>query len=202
MDPSTEEQVKTAELMDLNDSDLTKRAGTSSRMEIRKYLEKHEMLELLRNVPPNMHGMLFQTLWRTGIRVTECINIRKGDIDFDNNTIQIRWLKSRKYLYRRIPLHKSLKMLLYMYTAPIKADERIFPITRQRVDQLCKKYGFGSAHGFRHSFAVNFLRQSDRPMALVELKQLLGHSDIKTTMEYLKIVPKNEQKALEAIDFD
>lgn len=203
MDLSTNEKVVTGDIVDLSNTNLTNHLGVSSyRIDVRKYLEKDEMITALANVPPNMHGMIFQTLWRTGVRVTECINIRKQDIDFEHDTIQIRWLKSRKYLYRRIPLHKSLKVILYMYTATMKADEKIFPISRQRVDQLCKKYDFGSAHTFRHSFAVNFLRQSDRPMALVELKGLLGHSDIKTTMEYLKIVPQNEAKALEAIDFD
>ena len=99
-------------------------------------------------------------------------------------------------------MHNTLKQPLYLFTAKMKAEEKIFPISRQRVDQLCKKYGFDHAHKIRHSFAINFLRQSDSPMALVILKELLGHSSIETTMRYLKVVPMNMKKAMEKIKFD
>jgi hypothetical protein len=39
-------------------------------------------------------------------------------------------------------------------------------------------------------------------MALIELRDILGHANIRTTMEYLKIVPMNQKKALAEINFD
>jgi len=167
-----------------------------------QYFDKDDLIQRLNRIPPGMHQMLFQFLWRTGCRVTESISILKKDIDFDNNIIKIRWLKNRKYNYRNIPLHSSLRNVLYMFVDRLKHDERLFPISRQRVFQLCRKYTLDNPHKLRHSFAVNFLRQSDRPMALIELKEILGHSNIKTTMEYLKVVPQNQAKALESISFD
>jgi len=91
-------------------------------------------------------------------------------------------------------MHTSLKNLLYIYCCKLLDQNKLFPISRQMVDNLSKKYGFGHAHKLRHSFAINFLRQSDSSMALIELKDLLGHSNIQTTMEYLKIVPMNTKK--------
>lgn len=161
-----------------------------------------EMKELLKRVPPNKYGMFFQVAWRTGVRITELLNIRKKDIDFDNNTIQIRWLKSRKYKYRLIPLHLTLKNPLYMFCANLKFEDLLFGFTRQNADYVCKKYGFGNAHKIRHSYAINFLRQSKSPMAIVELQKLLGHSNIQTTMEYLKVVPLHLQESVERINFD
>jgi integrase/recombinase XerD len=172
------------------------------KQEIISHFTLDEMKILLSQLPPNFHGMIFQFLWRTGIRVSELINIRKKDLDFANNEISIRWLKNRKYKYRIIPMHSSLKNHLYMFTASLLSEDKIFPISRQRVDQLAKKYNFGHAHKIRHSFAINFLRQSDSPMAMIELKDLLGHSKIQTTMIYLKIVPENTKKAIERIRFD
>ena len=185
----------------LNSQDLT-----ISRQNVKSdgisYFDKDKLIYLLKQIPPGMHNILFQFLWRTGCRVTEAVSLLKKDIDFENNIICIRWLKSRKYNYRNIPLHSSLRNVLYMYVDRLRHDEKLFPISRQRVYQLCQKYNLDHPHKIRHSFAVNFLRQSDRPMALIELKELLGHANIKTTMEYLKIVPQNQAKALEGISFD
>lgn len=170
--------------------------------EIIKFFEKEEILILLQNMPPNKHNLLFQFLWRTGVRVSECIAIKKKDLDFTNDIITIRWLKSRKAHYRVIPIHPSLKNPLYMYSSNFNQEDRIFKYSRQRVDQLCKKYHFDHAHKIRHSFAINFLRQSSSSMALIELKELLGHRHINSTMEYLKIVPSNQTEALKRINFD
>lgn len=166
------------------------------------HFSKDEMVLLLSKLPPDKYGMLFQFLWRTGVRVSEALQLRKGDIHFDNDELQIRWLKSRKYMYRNIPLHTTLKMPLYSFTANLKTDARVFSYTRQYIHYLCQKHGFGNPHKIRHSFAVNFLRQSDSPMALVELKELLGHSNIRTTMIYLQVVPMSQKKAMERISFD
>jgi site-specific recombinase XerD len=39
-------------------------------------------------------------------------------------------------------------------------------------------------------------------MALVQLKDLLGHTRIETTMQYLKVVPMNLKAAIKNIEFD
>lgn len=184
-------------------TDITKPLHTSIKKdEELSYFTIEEMKDKLARVPPNKHGMLFQFLWRTGVRVTECINVRKRDIDFDNSEIMIRWLKNRKYNYRKIAMHSSLKMPLWSYTAKLNSEDRLFSYSRQYVDQLCKRYGFAHAHKIRHSFAVNFLRQSESALALAELKEILGHNRIETTMRYLKVVPYNQKTALARIRFD
>lgn len=161
-----------------------------------------EMNYLLSKIPPGRDGMLCQFLWRTGVRVTELISILKKDLDFPNNQMTIRWLKNRKYQFRVIPMHNSLKQPLYLFTAKTKYEDKVFPISRQRADQILKKYNLDHAHKIRHSFAINFLRQSNDPMALIILKELLGHSSIETTMRYLKVVPIDMKKAMEKINFD
>ena len=172
------------------------------KQEIVPHFTKEEMVELLRNVPPDKTGMLFQFLWRTGTRVSEALGVTKKDLDFDNGEITIRWLKSRKAYLRVIAMHPSLKAPLYMFTSRLLCEDKLFPFSRQHAFGLAKKHGFGHPHKIRHSFAVNFLRQSDSPSALVELKGLLGHSKIETTMEYLKVVPMAQKASLRRIEFD
>lgn len=173
----------------------------SNKRLMRKYLDKEELLQLLDQVPAGKAKAMLLTMWYTGIRVSEVINIKKKDIDFNHRTIKIKYLKSRKYLERIIPFHSGLKDILELYTAPLNFEDRLFDYNRQYVHRICKKYLRTHPHTIRHSFAVNFLRQSQSPAALVILKQLMGHKSINTTMEYLKIVPNDLAKELEAVMF-
>jgi len=152
-------------------------------------------LELIKNP---QHQMLLRFLWMSGVRITEAVSLRKQDIDFQSYVMTCRWLKSRKYKFRNVPLHPHLKPLLQLYTSTLKAEDRVFPITRQRAWQLTKKYLDGHPHQLRHSFAVNWLRSDGD---LIILHRILGHSKIQTTMEYLKIVPIDQGKELLKIQF-
>ena len=196
-----EQTKKPSEIEVLSNKNLTKYIGNVKYERI-SYFTKDEMNDRLSKLPPNQYSMLFQFLWRTGVRVTEAVSVRKRDLDFDNLEIRIRWLKNRKFETRIIPMHSTLRLPLHTFTAKILSDDRLFSFTRQYVDQLCKKYGFEHAHKLRHSFAVNFLRQSNNPTAFVILQHLLGHSNIQTTMVYLQVVPMEQKEALEKVRFD
>lgn len=193
-----------AEIMDLvasNNGKVYKTEQFSKKVFLRKYLSKEEILNLLDQVPPGKAKAMLLTMWYTGIRVSEVINIKKKDIDFQNKTIKIKYLKSRKYLERIIPFHSGIKSILELYTAPLNYEDKLFDYNRQYVHRLCRRYLNTHPHTIRHSFAVNYLRQSKSPAALVILKQLMGHKSINTTMEYLKIVPNDLAKELEEISF-
>ena len=168
---------------------------------VRKYLDKDEVNEALDRIKNPREKMLLSTMWMTGLRVSEVISIRKRDIDFKNRTMNVRWLKSRKYHDRIIPIKNELCQMLQLYSADMSLDERIFNCTRQWVYTIVQRNLQTGPHALRHSFAVNFLRQSDSPHALVTLKELLGHKKIQTTMEYLKIVPSDMARELEKVNF-
>lgn len=177
--------------------DLTK-TSTSARRELPKYWDRDYINSIIDEVQNPAHQMLFRFLWISGVRITEAINVRKRDIDFQNYTVTVRWLKSRKYKERVVPLHPTLRSLLQVYTATLKADDKLFPFTRQRAWQLVQKYFNGHPHQFRHSFAVNWLRCGGD---VVTLHRMLGHSKIQTTMEYLNIVPIDQGKELLKVQF-
>lgn len=163
-----------------------------------KYWSKEYIHECLSRIENHRHKMLFVFLWQSGVRITEAISLKKKDIDFKNSVMRVKWQKNRKHKVRVVPLHPTLSQVLEVYTAPLKADDRVFSLTRQRAWQLSKKYFGGHPHQFRHSFAVNWLRQGGD---LIVLHRILGHSRIQTTMEYLKIVPTDQAKELLKIVF-
>jgi len=171
-----------------------------------KYLSRDEVHEIMENVNGPKEKLLFIFMWYTGCRVSEVINIKKRDIDFQNKEVRIKWLKNRKYLHRTMPIHPQLKLILELSTSAMGLDTKVFPYSRQRVWQIFEKNRYGSfmwihPHTFRHSFAVNYLRQADSPNDLVILRKLMGHSSILTTMKYLDIVPRDQAKQLEKIKF-
>jgi integrase/recombinase XerD len=173
--------------------------------EIAAYLNKDEVALLLSVVTNKKHYLLIDLLWKTGVRVTEAVSIKKGDIDFYNQTIKIRWLKHRKAKERIIPLHQSLAYQLSVYASNMGGMDKIFDISRQRVFQILKRYAKTSQiqknvhpHTLRHSFAIHFLNETGN---VIMLKELLGHSQITTTMAYLKYVQKDIKEAIQGINF-
>lgn len=162
------------------------------------YWDRDEVNYLIDRVANHEHQMLLRFLWMSGVRVTEAVSLRKQDIDLPNAVMRVRWLKSRKYQERVVPIHPRLVDLLRLYTATMKAEDRVFPITRQRAWQITKKHLGGKTHKLRHSFAVNWLRSG---CDLTTLHRILGHSKIQTTMEYTKIVPVDQGKELIKVVF-
>ena len=154
--------------------------------------------------------LLVRIPWRTGIRVTELINIRVPDVDFDNRAILIKVQKMRKKdgkaVERRrvVPVDQGTLDLIRQYLEwrkqfPYKGD-LLFPITRQRVDQIYWKLGRRAGikeigdpavskhrklhpHVLRHSFAIHCIK---RGMTIERLQKILGHSSPTTTSVYLQ----------------
>lgn len=178
---------------------LTK-ASNDVKQDLRRYLDADAINSVLNKPGDSRERMFLLLLWRTGIRVTEAIGITLADIDFVNKTITIKWQKNRKYLRRVVPIQASLRDLLSVFCAGLNLVDRLFPFTRQRAWQIVVKW-FGRGvhpHTFRHSFAVNWLRQGGD---LVVLHRVLGHNRLQATMEYLKIVPVDQARELDKISF-
>ena len=91
-----------------------------------------------------------------------------------------------------LPVNREVMNQLFEYVKYIRTD-RLFPFTRQRVHQVfnasARKAGITKKvhiHQLRHSFAIRLAKVSTNPSDLIKLKELLVHSDIKQTQQYLK----------------
>ena len=193
------------ELIDIKEQNLTNHIQeVKQKNELIKYLEKERIVEALNNTQDHKKATLIRVLWMTGVRVSEAINIKKSDINFTEKEIKILWQKRKKYHYRTIAVKPELIYALQIYTAKLKSNDKLFDYTRQRADQIVKEV-LGkdvSAHMLRHSFAINFLRQTKNPQDMIVLQRLLGHKHINTTMVYLQIVPKDMHASLGGINFN
>jgi len=192
------------------DEDMTKALQDVKQLEkdeVPIYFTNDELRRFFLAIPETKQrdAVFFLVLLGTGRRVSEILGITKNDLDFQNRLLRITTLKKRKKRVDAIRLPKEVAYQLSLLTGSLKAEDKVFGITRQYADQLCKKYAEiagitgkrTSCHVFRHTFAVRWLEQGKD---IRTLQKHLGHSFITTTMVYLRIVDKEYYKTVDDLD--
>jgi integrase/recombinase XerD len=169
------------------------------------YLEKEQVDEILRaaEMSSTRDYLLLRFMWRTGVRVSEVINVTPKDVEFKNGVVNIRKAKGGRQ--RRVPLdEETLKMLSdYVLTLNTPEDQPIFPIKRNQVFNIVKKYGNMVGvkihpHTLRHSFAIHLVRQGTD---LRRLQLMLGHTSLSITQVYLQFNDNDLREAYEKVAF-
>lgn len=169
------------------------------------YLEKEQVDEILRaaEMSSTRDYLLLRFMWRTGVRVSEVINVTPKDIEFKNGVVNIRKAKGGRQ--RRVPLDEdTLKMLSdYVVALNTPEDQPVFPIKRNRVFNIVKKYGnmIGvniHPHTLRHSFAINLVRGGTD---LRRVQLMLGHTSLSITQVYLQFNDNDLREAYEKVAF-
>ncbi len=133
-------------------------------------------------------------LYSTGIRVGELVALQRDDIDQQQGLILIRRGKGGKF--RVLPLgaktDKAIDRYLAQRTDPLThlflTDDGA-PITYWTVKEIMrrKERYVGKhlhVHLFRHSFAVQYLRNGGK---LETLKAIMGHTEYEMTLHYARI---------------
>lgn len=91
-------------------------------------------------------------------------------------------------------------------------QERLFPITEQRADQILKKACVSAGltrrqvvgksyhlHMFRHTFAIRWIRADTSMMSLLKLSKYMEHSNIQQTMTYVRYIISESKEVLERL---
>jgi len=184
--------------------------GITPIKDLRSYLEPGEVERLMEVASNCRDKLLVRIPWRTGVRVSELIGIRVSDIDFGNRAVVIKVQKMRKRdgktIERRrvVPIDQGTLDMVNEYLQCRKQfgyrGDLLFPITRQRVDQIYWKLGRTAGireigdpavpkhrklhpHHMRHSFAIHCIK---RGMSIERLQKILGHQSPTTTSVYLQ----------------
>ncbi len=122
-----------------------------------------------------------------GLRVSELLNLRKGDILENGGRSAIRVLgKGGKE--RFIPISPALSREISEYANSL-SSERLFPLSYQGVrfifEQISRLTGIKlHPHKLRHTFATMLV---DRGVDIRVIQEFLGHSSPTTTARYAKV---------------
>ena len=86
------------------------------------YLEKEQVDEMLdaAKTCSTRDYLLLRFMWRTGVRVSEAINVTPNDIEFKNSVVNIRKAKGGRQ--RRVLLDEETLKMLSDYVAALRAD--------------------------------------------------------------------------------
>ncbi|MBI2448903.1 tyrosine-type recombinase/integrase [Candidatus Pacearchaeota archaeon] len=169
-----------------------------------------EEIKRMINVTSNIkHKLIIKLLYGCGLRVSELINLKKEDINFNEDLIKINLSKGRKDRFVKIP--NSIKNELASYINLTNSDILFESanggkLTTKTIQLLVKNSARKAnikkhvhPHTLRHSFATHLLEQGTD---LRIIQKLLGHSDIKTTQIYLSVSQqsiKNIKSPLDSI---
>ncbi len=157
-------------------------------------LTSKEIKKMVNSTSNIKHRLIIKLLYGCGLRVSEITNLKKGDINFEENLIKINLGKGRKDRFVNIPesIREELKSYCKLSNSKILFESnRKGKLTKKTIAQIiqnsAKKAGIKKRvypHLLRHSFATHLL-ESGTDLRIIQ--KLLGHSNIKTTQIYTHI---------------
>ncbi len=178
------------------------------RRRLPRTLEKEEVEALLKQDIFIKHKCILYTLYATGIRCGELINLQIEDINFEDQVIVIKQGKGDKS--RIVTLPDKLKQLLLAYLRREQPSKYVFEgqnggrYSQSSLQRIVKnaviKAGIDkhvTPHMLRHSFATHL---HDSGMDIRNIQKLLGHSSTKTTEIYTYISKRDISKLKSPLD--
>ena len=173
-----------------------------------KVLSIHEIRRILELTKNPKHQMILKTIYGMGLRVSEVVNLKIGDLDSERMQVHIKGAKGKKDRITILP--ESLLEGLRYYYMEYKPKEFLFENRfgekmSTRTVQIIFKHALlksnsrkkVSVHSLRHSFATHLL-ENGTDLALIQ--QLLGHNNIKTTLNYTHVSKKSLLKIKSPLD--
>jgi integrase/recombinase XerD len=152
-------------------------------------------------------GLLIKTLFQTGARVSEFVNLKAEDVFFEEQMILIAKAKGGKSRY--VPILPELAQELRTHLGD-RTNGYLFETIHfnryspRRIQQIIKETADEAKitkrvypHLLRHSVATTLLEHG---MPLEQIQKFLGHSKLETTQIYAESTPEmikaSYQKAL------
>jgi integrase len=184
-------------------------------------LSRAEVWAMLKHCLLLKHRILIGLLYGCGLRCLEVRSIRLADLDFDRKNLKVVQGKGKKDRY--VPLSDHLIRGLKKYISAEQPTEYLFggqingrvgtsvrggdfdsrysqKGVQWAVKEAAKRVGVLKdvhVHTLRHSFATHLLEDG---LDIITLKDLLGHENIETTMEYLRIAQNGRVKPFSPLD--
>jgi integrase/recombinase XerD len=150
----------------------------------------HHVRQALRN-----KAMIYLLL-DTGLRSSELASLRLRDVDKKNQRLKVMGKGAKE---RIVPFSSITALAIWRYLATrpdARPEDPLLVTTRDRpldnygvrdvIAIIADRAGVPNAHPhrFRHTFAINFLRNGGN---IYTLKEILGHASLKMCLRYLEI---------------
>jgi len=180
-----------------------------------KFLDVEKVVKLLQSPDEaTTNGLrdraIMETLYSTGIRVSELVGLDLDDIDFISGVIKVFGKGSkerlvpvgepalaaiRRYDAQKDPLVKEKKAVFLNKSGARLTDRSV----RRVMDKYIRKCSIQeklSPHSLRHSFATHLL---DRGADLRSVQELLGHMNLSTTQIYTHVTTERLKEVYDKV---
>lgn len=172
-------------------------------------LTKSEIKKLLDSFDNPKSYLMISLIYACGFRVSELINLKLNDLNFDEKTGHIKQAKGKKDRLFNIPdfLTKDLEEQIqkqkqknqeYLFSGPkgklsSRNIQKIVSLAAKKA-QIKKEV---HPHTLRHSFATHLLEEG---IDIRYIQELLGHSDLSTTQLYAHVSSEQIKKIKSPLD--
>lgn len=158
-------------------------------------LSRREISSILHIVKNPKHRLMLSLAYGSGLRVSEIVKLRTGDIDFERNLVFVRKAKGDRDRITLLPgkITQDLKHFLFgrnknLYVFESSRGGKLTTRTAQKIfEEACRRAGVqktATFHSLRHSFATHLLENGTD---IRYVQELLGHSNIRTTQMYTRV---------------
>ncbi len=155
------------------------------------------------------HRAVLMLCYGSGLRISEAVSLKVGDIDSKRMLVAVRQGKGGKDRYS--VLSERLLLLLRQYWKIQRPKDWLFPAIRagrhiqehtirQVCREACQMAGITkqvTPHMLRHSFATHLLESGTDTRAI---QVMLGHSRIDTTARYTRVSPQTVGQTVSPLD--
>ncbi|MGH9463032.1 MAG: tyrosine-type recombinase/integrase [Vicinamibacteria bacterium] len=161
-------------------------------------------------IPIARYRVLLTTIYATGLRISEALALRAGDIQSSRMLVRVRQGKGKKDRY--VPLSPILLDLLREHWRRERLTDLLFPAFRDRSRPLdpatVQKYVARASERsglrvrvtprtLRHCYATHLI---ERGTSTRVVQVLLGHSNVHTTETYTHVSPQSMGKIVSPLD--
>lgn len=172
-------------------------------------LTKEEVKKLLSSIENKKSKLMLSLIYACGFRVSELVNLKINNLNFDENIGHIIQAKGKKDRIFNIPLNLKKTLMKnaekqkrntkeYLFSGPKEklSERNIQKILKRAAEKAGIKKDI-HPHTLRHSFATHLLENN---VDIRKIQELLGHASISTTELYTHISKEELKKVKSPIE--
>lgn len=172
-------------------------------------LTKDEIKKLFDSLSNSKSKLMVSLMYACGFRVSELINLKINDLDFDEHSGQVKQAKGRKDRIFNIPSFLQNDLLHQAEVQKNNGREFLFSgpkgkLTSRNLQKIVSNAAKRAnitkevhCHTLRHSFATHLLENG---VDIRKIQELLGHSNLSTTQLYAHVSREELKKIKSPID--
>lgn len=175
-------------------------------------LSRKEIKDLLDNTQNAKHRLLIECLYSTGLRLSECINLRYTDLDLNDGIGWVRMGKGGKdriFIISDVFKKDLLEYVQNKGKSHLNESDYIFSVNGKKMTSRGVQKAIKISakrvrikkdvhvHTLRHSFATHLLENG---VDIRKIQKLLGHSNLQTTQIYTQVSSEEIKKIKSPLD--